>query len=182
MPVPCHNALDVGCGDGVLIPKLAARAQHVTAIDASPEMIAIARQNSSAENVSYIAGDVLTYPLPIESFDFIAGVAVIHHMPLEAVLTRLSALLQGGGILVVVGLAQNRSLVDFAMSAVSSPVAWIYRVRNGWWSSPALSIEPKTSYTEIKQISRSLLPGVDLKRRLFFRYTLTWQKAEVQAA
>jgi hypothetical protein len=36
-------------------------------------MIAIARHNGAPENVTYVAGDLLTYPLPTESFDFIAA-------------------------------------------------------------------------------------------------------------
>jgi 2-polyprenyl-3-methyl-5-hydroxy-6-metoxy-1,4-benzoquinol methylase len=179
MPTPCHSALDVGCGDGVLTPKLAARAQHVTAIDVSGAMIAIARQNGAPENVTYVEGDLLTYPLPTERFDFIAAVAVIHHMPLGAVLGRMSALLQNGGVLAVVGLAQNRSLMDHAVSAASVPVARVFRIHKGWWSSPALRIDPDVSYREIKRAASALLPGADLKRRLFFRYTLLWRKPRV---
>ncbi|MFC0042034.1 class I SAM-dependent methyltransferase [Actinomadura rayongensis] len=43
VPDGCGRALDVGCGDGTLIRKLAARARHVTGVDRSPEMIAAAR-------------------------------------------------------------------------------------------------------------------------------------------
>jgi SAM-dependent methyltransferase len=176
MPAPCRSALDVGCGDGVLTPKLAARAQRVTAIDVSREMIAIARHNGAPENVTYVAGDLLTYPLPTESFDFIAAVAVIHHMPLEVVLGRMSALLRQGGVLAVVGLAQNRSFIDHAVSGASVPVARVFRMGKGWWSSPALRIDPDVSYREIKRAARSKLPRAHLRRRLFFRYTLLWRK------
>ena len=176
MPLPCHSALDAGCGDGVLTPKLAAKARRVTAIDISPQMIAMAQENSSPENVTYIAGDLLTYPLPRESFDFIAAVAVIHHVPLEVVLSRMSALLQSGGVLAVVGLAINRSPVDFAVSAASIPVNHLYRMQMGSWESPAPIKRPELNYSEIKSASRSLLPGVDVRRRLFFRHTLLWRK------
>src|SRR2546429_6665704 len=76
MPVPCDRALDAGCGEGPFTPKLAARANHVIGIDRSPEVIAIARLNAARDNITYLAGDFLTYPLPLEDFDFIAAVAV----------------------------------------------------------------------------------------------------------
>ncbi len=178
MPAPCDHALDVGCGDGILTTKFAHVARQVTGIDVSPEMIAIARENAAAENITYIAGDLLTHPFPTEEFDFIAAVAVIHHIPLEAVLLRMSALLRRGGVLAVVGLARNQSLADYAVSAVSVPVARIVRLGRGWWNSPAVRIDPDMAYSDIKKVSGALLPGVEMRRRFFFRYTLLWRKGD----
>jgi SAM-dependent methyltransferase len=42
-PAPGERVLDLGCGDGVLTEKLAARGCRVIAVDASPEQIAAAR-------------------------------------------------------------------------------------------------------------------------------------------
>ncbi len=173
---PCDRALDVGCGDGVLTQKLAPRAQHVTGIDSSPEMIALARRDVSAENVDFIEGDFLSTPLPVESFDFIVAVAVIHHMPFAAVIIRMANLLRRGGVLAVVGLARNRSPVDYGVTALSAPVARIARLRRGWWDSPAVRINPLMAYSEIRKAATDLLPGVEARRRLYFRYTLLWRK------
>ena len=43
VPPGCRTALDVGCGDGLLAGRLAARCAKVTAIDRNPPMIARAR-------------------------------------------------------------------------------------------------------------------------------------------
>jgi len=107
MPQPCESALDVGCGDGVLLPKLAQRAKQVTGIDVSPEMISRAIENADRANVRCIVGDFLSYPLPAGGCDFIAAAAVLHHMPLEPALIRCSELLRRGGVLAVVGLARK---------------------------------------------------------------------------
>ncbi|MGX9225665.1 methyltransferase domain-containing protein [Streptomyces albus] len=39
VPRGCGDALDVGCGDGLLARKLTAAARRVTGVDSSPEMI-----------------------------------------------------------------------------------------------------------------------------------------------
>jgi 2-polyprenyl-3-methyl-5-hydroxy-6-metoxy-1,4-benzoquinol methylase len=176
MPASCDRALDVGCGDGVLVPKLAASARHVTGIDVSAEMIAVARRNVSAQNVDFIEGDFLSSQLAAESFDFVTSVAAIHHAPFEAAIVRMANLLRIGGALVVVGLARNQSLADYAVSALSAPVATIARLGRGWWDSPALRIDPVMSYSEIKRAATALVPGVQVRRRLYFRYTLLWHK------
>lgn len=175
-PVPCEKALDAGCGDGVLTSKLAERARFVTGIDISPAMIASARDSVGAENVTFIHGDLLSYPLPPGNFDFIAAVAVLHHMPFAVALRRMSVLLRSGGVLAAIGLARNSSLADYTLSAASIPVSRLFQVRSGWWNSPAPQIDPDMSYAEIRQTSKKVLPGVAVRRRLFFRYTLLWQK------
>ena len=45
-PVPpgCESAIDVGCGDGMLAGKLAARGATVTGIDLDERMIGLARE------------------------------------------------------------------------------------------------------------------------------------------
>lgn len=176
MPVPCENALDVGCGEGALTPKLASRAGHATGIDLSQEMIAIARRSAARDNITYVVGDVLSAALPQAHFDFIAAAAVIHHMPLDTALLRLASLLKAGGVLAVVGLAENKSAADYAMSAASVPVSRLIRLRRGWWNSAAPRFEPNMSFAEIRGIARRLLPGVHMRRRLFFRYTMLWRK------
>ena len=176
MPTPCDSALDVGCGDGVLTAKLSEGSARVTGIDISSEMIAFARETSSRPNVVYVEGDFLVYPLPAEGFDFIVVVAAMHHMPLEAALGRLTSLLRRGGVLAVVGLARNGSLFDYAFSAVSIPLSRLVRIRKGWWQSPVRRVDPDETFVEIRQVARRMLPGVKMRRRLFFRYTLEWRK------
>ena len=176
VPVPCDTALDVGCGDGVLTARLAPLAKRVMGIDTAASVIAIARNNVLARNVTFVEGDILSYPFASMRFDFIAAVAVLHHVSLEEGLARLSGLLLSGGVLAVVGLARDHSLVDYATSAVSVPVARVVRFRKGWWESPATRIDPVINYSDIRAAAMRLLPGVEVRRRLFFRHTLLWRK------
>lgn len=106
MPVPCNEALDVGCGDGVLTVKLAERARHVTAIDRSRDMIAKAKRRlAGLRNVTLVEDDLLAGTLPKSHFDFIVAVAVIHHMAFDSAVGEMAQLLRRGGMLAILGLA-----------------------------------------------------------------------------
>src|SRR5918911_744321 len=60
LPPRCKNALDVGCGLGEFTRLLKDRAERVTAIDLSPEMIRIAREQSAEHSkIEFITGDVM---------------------------------------------------------------------------------------------------------------------------
>src|SRR5215212_11965330 len=59
-PLEGKSALDVGCGAGLLAEPLARLGAAVTAIDASPELIAVARNHAAARGlaIDYRAGDL----------------------------------------------------------------------------------------------------------------------------
>jgi 2-polyprenyl-3-methyl-5-hydroxy-6-metoxy-1,4-benzoquinol methylase len=66
VPERCGDALDVGCGDGLLARKLAGQAKHVTGIDKSPNMIACARESAAGHpQLTFSEGDFLTAELPL---------------------------------------------------------------------------------------------------------------------
>jgi len=177
MPQPCESALDVGCGDGVLLPKLAQRAKQVTGIDVSPDMISRARENADRVNVRCVVGDFLSYPLPAGGCDFIVAAAVLHHMPLEPALIRCAELLGHGGVLAVVGLARNTSVFDYVLSAAAVPAIQITHLKRGFWESPAPKRDPEMSFTQIRTVAARILPGMDMRRRLYYRYTILWRKS-----
>jgi SAM-dependent methyltransferase len=84
MPRECGAAFDVGCGDGLLCRAKAPRARQVIGIDPDHASIDAARTRSAgSENVDYVEGDFLGAAFAPASFDFIAAVASLHHMPLD---------------------------------------------------------------------------------------------------
>ena len=96
-------------------------------------------------------------------------------------------LLAPGGRLLVVGLARVNSLPDLAadlISAAANPVMGTdqtspprprgTRTRS---RQPAMPVrDPAATLAEITAAARSRLPGATVRRRLFFRYTLRWDK------
>src|SRR5271156_5430405 len=74
--------IDVGCGTGRWATLIAPRVAHLHLLDASPEALAVARQNLSlAKNVSYHANSVAEMPVASNSLDFAYSLGVLHHVP-----------------------------------------------------------------------------------------------------
>lgn len=77
----------------------------------------------------------------------------------------------------VVGLARRRFPHDvpFEVAAVLGNAA--HRVTKTYWqhSSPIVWPPPQT-YAEMRGIADRILPGVRFRRRLLWRYSLTWTR------
>jgi SAM-dependent methyltransferase len=180
--VPQHSrrALDVGCGQGLLVQKLAQRCQEVTGIDLDGPTLAHARSACSGLNaraaIHFIEGDILTYPFPEASFDLITSIATLHHLPLTRALARFRDLLRPGGTLAIVGLYRTHTLVDYAWAAIALPASRLLRRAHRFVETAAPLRDPQETLSEIKAASRAILPGSVLQRRLLFRYSLLWQK------
>ena len=82
LPAGGGVGIDVGCGTGRWSMNVAPRVEHLHLLDASPEALAVARENlRSAKNVSFHAGSVAGIPLPAGSLDFAYSLGVLHHVP-----------------------------------------------------------------------------------------------------
>jgi SAM-dependent methyltransferase len=105
LPADRQAALEIGCGKGEFSRRLAETFERVLAIDLSPEMIRLGREQSAHfSNIDFQLTDVLTYDLPPESFDCIATIATLHHLPLREALLKMKAALRPGGVLLVLDL------------------------------------------------------------------------------
>jgi 2-polyprenyl-6-hydroxyphenyl methylase/3-demethylubiquinone-9 3-methyltransferase len=78
-PLDGKCALDVGCGAGLLAEPLARLGARVTGLDASPELIAVARDHARASgvNINYRAGEIAELE---GQFDLITCMEVIEHV------------------------------------------------------------------------------------------------------
>lgn len=183
LPGRVGTALDVGCGSGDLARLLAGRAEHVHGIDADPQITARARElTPPAVPVTFAAADALT-GLGDRSYDVITCVAVVHHLPLTEALVAFRDHLAPGGTLVIVGLARERTPVDRLLGTVSVPLNVVMALskNRGRRASRPVSMTARTrpaglTFTEIVCEARAVLPGVRLRRRLFWRYTLVWRR------
>jgi SAM-dependent methyltransferase len=68
---PGQRVLEVGCGSGVFLRAAAERGAQVSGLDASPELIAIARARVPAADLR--VGDLQFLPYPDDAFDLVAG-------------------------------------------------------------------------------------------------------------
>ena len=188
LPARCMNALEVGCGTGRFARALTRRAEHVLAVDLSPQMIQRAQAQYSVSNLKFEIGDVREIELPAEHFDCIVSIATLHHLPLEAVLLKLKRALRPTGVLAVLDLYRAEGLVDYALSAAALPVSVALRVsKTGRLRTPRAVREAWAEHechdsyltlTEIRQLCAASLPGATLRRHLLWRYSIIWRKKE----
>jgi len=87
-----RNAVDLGCGPGDVMLRLARACPdiHVTAVDGSPTMIALARRAIAEAGLEARVGAIEGYipglALPERSFEAVLSKDLLHHLPDPAVL------------------------------------------------------------------------------------------------
>ncbi|MDN5962741.1 MAG: hypothetical protein L0H80_07870, partial [Propionibacterium sp.] len=87
------------------------------------------------------------------------------------------ALLRPGGHLMVVGLAANRAPIDWILSVAALPFARIGSLLHRETDDIGVpTAEPRESLTVIRQKSGEVLPGRKIRRGLYYRYLLNWDK------
>ncbi|HEX3423195.1 MAG TPA: bifunctional 2-polyprenyl-6-hydroxyphenol methylase/3-demethylubiquinol 3-O-methyltransferase UbiG [Sphingomicrobium sp.] len=100
-PLEGKSVLDVGCGAGLLAEPLARLGGRVVGLDASPEVIEVARQHTAAMglHIDYRAGDVQDL---CGEFDLITAMEVIEHVADPALFVKaLAKRLAPGGLLIM---------------------------------------------------------------------------------
>jgi SAM-dependent methyltransferase len=115
-------------------------------------------------------------PASVESFDVVAVVATLHHLPLGAALGRFLSLLRPGGVLAVVGLYRARTLADHACSAAALPVAWSMRRMRDFVEIGSRTRPPRESLRDFRAACEIELPRARLRRHHLWRYNLCWTK------
>jgi SAM-dependent methyltransferase len=190
LPARRRAAVDVGCGTGVLAGKLATHFSQVTGIDRNDDMVAAASARlGNVPRVSIRRCSLAEFMLTAgdSGADLITMVAVLHHLDLDDTLARIPQLLAPQGRLLIVGLARPNSLADLAFDAVSgaaNPAVGMIRhprparrPERASQGQPVMPVkDPATTLAEIVTAARARLPGSRVRRRLFFRYTLRWDK------
>jgi SAM-dependent methyltransferase len=189
LPARRLRALDVGCGQGALLERLAAHFAEVDGIDVDDGMVTAATARVAAlPRVTVQRLDFDQLPADDgDQFDLVTMVAVLHHLDLDRALARVPALLAPEGRLLVVGLARVQSPTDVlidCISAVANPIMGLLRhprpvrrIDGVAGDEPTMPVkDPSTAWAEIIAATRTHLPGATARRRLFFRYTLRWDR------
>jgi SAM-dependent methyltransferase len=79
---PAGDVLELACGPGSWTPELLAHAGSLTAVDASPEMLALARHNVPPGAVRFIEADLFAWE-PDRRYDAVFFGFWLSHVPLE---------------------------------------------------------------------------------------------------
>lgn len=173
------RAVDVGCGTGRLLRRLAGVLPEVVGVEPderSARLAASATSDLAGVQVRHAAFE----PLPERSVDLVTFVASLHHMPLEPTLTAVRAALRPGGRLVVVGRYRDTPADRYhswASLALNPLVGLVRHPRRATALPPHMTCpvrEPQESFDQIAATVRTVLPGARIRRGLFWRYVAVW--------
>ena len=182
----CHHegssALDIGCGTGNLVRKLAGVMGDVAGIEQDRETAARAQANvSGIENATVREESFDLTRASQPRYDLVSFIAVLHHLPLAPALQAARSLLRPGGRLVIVGLAQETSAdLPWSLASVflNAGIGAIRHPRRAHATPPnmmAPTAQPLETFEQIRETARAVVPGVKMRRALFWRYTAVWE-------
>lgn len=136
--------LDIACGNGLVTSRLADRLGHVTGIDFSEPLIAVARTHFARPNVDYVVCDALDLPPFNHPFDgavCCAALQFLDRSQTRKLLGDLSQIVRPGGRLVLADVADADRIWSF-YRGWSGRVRWALelvrrRPTIGYWRSAA---------------------------------------------
>jgi len=91
------SVLELGCGTGYFTRELACSGANIVAVDVSPDLLEIAKANSSAPNVRYEIQNAYELSYPDAVFDSVVGSSVLHHLEIEKAIREIYRVLKPGG-------------------------------------------------------------------------------------
>jgi ArsR family transcriptional regulator len=105
-PRPVQSLLDIGTGTGRMLALLEDLYVRGVGIDASHDMLSVARANLAAAGIDHAhvrQGDITALPVPPNAFDLVVVHQVLHYLddPARAVREAAKAVAPGGRLLVV---------------------------------------------------------------------------------
>jgi ubiquinone/menaquinone biosynthesis C-methylase UbiE len=148
--VPRGTVLELACGTGLWTARLAPHAERLTAVDASPDVLALARAKVPAEHVEFVAADLFAWE-PDQRFDVLFFSFWLSHVPTEMIGEFLAkvrrALAPGGRMFLIDSVRSPRaSARDHDLGAPGAQLARRrladgreYTIVKHWFEAAALS-------------------------------------------
>ncbi len=187
VPENAGTCLDIGCGKGDLSRLLSRKASRVIAVDLSDKMISYARSNNAAGNIEYACANVLDMDFADDSLDIIITTATAHHLPYEWLLEFAKRKLKISGKLIILDLVRAERFSDWLIWGFAVlPNVILNIAKNGRLrkdDAHAAQIwrehgrhDTLMTIPEIRRIAGRMMPDAVIRRKLFWRYTLVWEK------
>ena len=101
---PTHSVLELGCGTGTTALRLAPHARSLLATDASPAMVAIARERLHAQptpGLTFAVADADLAPFDTAGYDRVLAFNLLHLLAdLDPALAAIAHTLRPGGLFI----------------------------------------------------------------------------------
>ena len=91
------KVLEVGCGTGLFTKEIAETKNKIIAIDISPELLDIARKKIQKNNLTFLLSNACKTEFSENTFDFIIGSSVLHHLNVDSALKEFYRILKPRG-------------------------------------------------------------------------------------
>ncbi len=187
VPDKAETCLDIGCGKGELSYMLSQKANRVIAVDLADRMIEKAKELYPADNIEYVYANILDMEFEDNSLDVIITTATAHHLPYKWLLDFAKAKLKKGGKLIILDLVQAETLWDYIIwGSAFFPDIIMNLIKNGRlrkdddYSREVWERHGKhdtyMTMKEIRVLADKHIPTAKIKRKLFWRYLLVWQR------
>nr|WP_272211063.1 metalloregulator ArsR/SmtB family transcription factor [Marinicella sp. W31]MDC2876953.1 metalloregulator ArsR/SmtB family transcription factor [Marinicella sp. W31] len=139
-----ESILDLGTGTGRMLLLLRDLYRRAVGVDASRDMLAVARANLDAEGVTKAAvrlGDILNLPLESEDFDLVIIHQVLHFLEHpERAIAEATRVMRPGGRLVVVDLASH-DLEYLRAEHAHLRLGFSHAAMSDWMTAAGLDVE-----------------------------------------
>lgn len=113
-PVKGKKIFDLGCGAGETSVYLAKQGAIVTALDISPEMVAVGRRLAEKHGVKveFLTGVAEKLPFPDDHFDAVFGNGVLHHVDLIPALREVKRIMKPGAKAAFIEPLKHNPVID----------------------------------------------------------------------
>lgn len=187
VPENSDTCLEIGCGKGELSYMLSKKSKNVIAVDLADKMIEKAKTLFPNDNISYICSNILDMKFDDNSLDVIITTATAHHLPYEWLLCFSKDKLKKDGKLIILDLVKAKTISDHILwcSAILPNIIFNILKNGSLRKDDSHSKEPWEKHgqhdkymtmEEIKIMANKHIPTAEIKRKLYWRYSLVWQK------
>lgn len=186
VPPACAAALEIGCGTGEFARRLAQQADHVDALDLSPEMIRVARARSAGiPNLAFHVADVAAAPPAAETYACVVSVGTLHHLDAARALRDMRAALRPGGTLLLLDLLHRSGVRGLPRNVLAGTVHLLRRLHR---RSPGQPDRLRAAYAahgrgeryltmgEVRALCAAELPGAEVREHLLWRWSAVWRR------
>lgn len=94
-----NKILELGCGTGVFTSEFIKKGMPLISFDISYELLKSAQDKGRVNKI--LVGDVESIPFGDETFDFIIGISILHHLDIDRALEEIKRVLKKGGKIIL---------------------------------------------------------------------------------